>query len=1442
MTEKSIEKEKKTKSKEQLRLDRLVDKFGQEAVDASVKDYKEHCPGKPLNTGVIGEHAKKYNAAKKKAEKNRSASKDDIYYPLAAAFLNQFGESRNPYEYEVERLHQYVEVCNYSVEEIRLAMADIVKKISGPSFNAIGHYVEKRREAGNVDEERICLEDAEYAKDADEERIEGSSFNEKIAEILDEKIPSLWDSNKLVIDDINGFLREDAKATNLELIVGSGKTFMVPFIAAAGNKQGLRFVYCTHNKSLIRQAMDGMLEFSDMYRPGKEMLYVPSIEDSYRHFFGIYEKSKAKTGFSEQDVEKIEEQKIIKKYLPRVTKADRDSIKAVLYNRGVKLKNERVRENAINAWENVANVLKNIDELSKAKYLSEADRKAVQNQFTGQEGCIRRFFNALCAEKYKSNYEEMIADIPALVKLYPGCGFKKAKAVFMTFHKTEKPLVVFGKYGTDPFVRPSSPDFPRDNLVYFDESDQFCSSVIGAKIENAVKCPVSLYEFVYKWFRWMNERYVYDKENDEFSFTLPEEMEVIGEEGHIRLKQAYIQVKRFFDKYNLKNHDAMRYDPKRNSDPLFIPSLASMADRIYAVFNEEKRVEKDNDSESKRWVIIPNDGTDIDILEKYGSSKENEFFLKDFVKDALACTRQVLSIIRYISLIMYNKKPGSTLSSKVRTVADRFDYQGDMDTINFIVNNMLPTKSQSISYGDDYSRGLNLITFHNAEDHELRTIVNAVFLSNLPDYDVANMVFNHDKVIFSSGTASLNSLHNIDQRYVEEAVNRKYLELNKENVPDVFYELPNLKKAVSMSNEARKKKLEKSKLIFPVYEREVPKIKNDIDSIVKGYDVTTCEAVTGQKFPRAFINVNGRNHVANSYQINRLAFATYAVDQMLQNNCKAGLIFQNALPSDKPESVYSIPNIEEAAKHIVEKYTAKTGKKVEVKILKASVSTIEKAKKMLKDIDENTIILLVTAYNSIGAGVDLSYNRLSSDVLYDIDAVFLDDIRNVIKGSNEAVSGVKYQKAACKALYELLKFDHLVNRDIYCNDRIRNQIPGILSCIRRGDQGFVRNLYPEDSHSPYHETIAALLLQAFGRIDRGKKKASTVLVAASATLISDGGLSRDLYCNSNIPYMFERFLENAEQYASEHFTEKVPDKDKLLVAEKYQLANRQNCYDVWNLLSCIQRSKNNGEDVPDYVISDYDNLRASAFTMGYQDNELTPYGYFADMPRELANDGWRLTIKNGDTDNLYDAFISICDAYKDIPHGSEFLKELETYENHNMFGEGWEKLFENILKHENEIRKNGFKFIPFAETYYIFLGEFYERITLAMSLPNGAFDVGRRLVPVPANQFEDFDFRYEGTNVFVDTKGYRHERTPVTSEKLKTKEGRCPGPSAIVFENVKPSERKLGGDETILAGRGEAFFINGALSYKDSVTEISERNSTRHNELLRLCEKYKIKE
>lgn len=181
----------------------------------------------------------------KKAKKAKVEYDEGQIEAIRAAFLNQFGESRDPYEYEVERLHQYVEVCNYSVEEIKMAMDKIVKELPGPSFNAIGHYVEKRREAGNADEKRICLEDAGYAKDADEERIEDSSFNEKIAEILDEKIPSLWDSNKLVIDDINGFLREDAKATNLELIVGSGKTFMVPFIAAAGNKQGLRFVYCT---------------------------------------------------------------------------------------------------------------------------------------------------------------------------------------------------------------------------------------------------------------------------------------------------------------------------------------------------------------------------------------------------------------------------------------------------------------------------------------------------------------------------------------------------------------------------------------------------------------------------------------------------------------------------------------------------------------------------------------------------------------------------------------------------------------------------------------------------------------------------------------------------------------------------------------------------------------------------------------------------------------------------------------------------------------------------------------------------------------------------------------------------------------------------------------------------------------------------------------------
>ena len=57
--EKLIEKEKKTKSKEQLKLDKLIDKFGQEAIDASIKAYKENCPGEPLNIGVIRDKAKK---------------------------------------------------------------------------------------------------------------------------------------------------------------------------------------------------------------------------------------------------------------------------------------------------------------------------------------------------------------------------------------------------------------------------------------------------------------------------------------------------------------------------------------------------------------------------------------------------------------------------------------------------------------------------------------------------------------------------------------------------------------------------------------------------------------------------------------------------------------------------------------------------------------------------------------------------------------------------------------------------------------------------------------------------------------------------------------------------------------------------------------------------------------------------------------------------------------------------------------------------------------------------------------------------------------------------------------------------------------------------------------------------------------------------------------
>lgn len=173
-------------------------------------------------------------------------------------------------------------------------------------------------------------------------------------------------------------------------------------------------------------------------------------------------------------------------------------------------------------------------------------------------------------------------------------------------------------------------------------------------------------------------------------------------------------------------------------------------------------------------------------------------------------------------------------------------------------------------------------------------------------------------------------------------------------------------------------------------------------------------------------------------------------------------------------------------------------------------------------------------------------------------------------------------------------------------------------------------------------------------------------------------------------------------------------------------------------------------------------------------------------------------------------------------------------------------LFEEILPFESEIRKYGFKYPPFAETVYICQGAFYEKIFEALSLPGGVLDIGYTLSPVKNAQFEDFDYVYEGTNVYVDVKGYSQTRELTTKEKLWNKIIRCKDRCAVVYINTKvcdtavyPSEPAIIHEEPI---ENSLYLVHGIGSRHDRSEVVKERAKRRMGEVKRLCDKYRRKE
>ena len=1350
---------------------------------------------------------------------------------------------------------------------------------------------------------------------------------------------------KLAFENISAALNGSARACELPLSVGFGKTYLTPIISMLSNIMGHPFVYTCYSKATLYDAMQEArnlrktleenyrneftvqewITLGKFFENGKGLLFIPSRLDGVRQFFlnaGFIDKPDNKADNKNQDdndedpTEHEAGQKLLSECLAPVNIKDGDEFYNVL-NDFRQREYESIREEWSKAKKNEARGRNDI--ISSAKKLWHVwhtmktalksmtfgkgyEKEAAEKKAEECEMILRNFLELLCKNQFNDDVIAMSHKYKWLSKLYPGVLTREAYSIYVTFAKMAHPMEPFGYYRDTKLTSAKDDSYKGEFTVFMDESDMFCHRMISQKAEEAVKYSINIEDFVTKTHHVLSS-YLYTEKRTVKNENGEDEIICINKNripphllSKVSDRKKYIKkmysVKQKLDEF-MKDHDYLLDSSdtasdtfttklfRNENDKVDMPILNVSGDRAEFISGLPKD-EKGNIKEGYQYYsFVMKDNCLVKIYcGKKEENEDKEPFTK-YYRELTSLSNTIIGMFRYIvdekmtdMLKAVNdnddnedstSEAGYTRTEEIRSILDLFKYSEKQR--KFVEINMLHPRNDTVESTSFYAQGFSIITMMESPEHHYSTYISATRIMKLPDYDIANLIYNSYFVILASGTGSMASLQNVDIRYVEDAVTEKMKEdliqmtgcddEEQLSVTPVFAEMPDLEEAGRLLKEHQKENIAKDiRKEICIYEREADPSKTGCAA-----DLAHYEEATGRKLDSGYLNYDEKGKVdsANAIEVGNFCYAVWALSKMCESNAHTGLIYLNVLPGtdDGKKSVFNIDNLTKAAKYVAEKYNLDPAK-CQIKRLD-SKGTAAMKRELENGISDDEYFLWCSQVAATGAGFSPyyykkdSYNTVDMGIKYDVDSIFLGNLTNIIAGNDDVEAPLeKKLTIAIEAEYHTTKFAKL---ETYKNKAYGamcyRQQNRILDRIFKGDNRFRRNLCLEDPQSPFCLTVGARILQEFARIDRGHQKNGVVLMSVSSDLIEKSGISRDIYEGVPTTYLFDSLIDHIEAYKQEHPKKVLGNEDDLREAHRYVEKNRDFYKTIQNILSRISKAKKNNEPVPKSTLDSYEYYRECALSMGYQFNGaiLPPDGYFlpkisSESELKGTNQLWHTML--GNEDNDYDkqnnAFIT-----REPVKGSElkadrFIEAMNFYKRCGLFGKGWEDLFKVYVKYKTEIKEKGFRYPIMTEAYYMLLGIFYENAFKAMSLPGGCYYTGYRLKDLDRTQTEDADMMYEGTRVFLDIKGYLESHKAPDYEKLEEKAERYSGEGKPLFVvlNASPTFNAPDGDkEVIHYEKFDLYVINGIGGINESPVTISERVSSRRQNLERLCEKYK---
>lgn len=1268
---------------------------------------------------------------------------------------------------------------------------------------------------------------------------------------------------------------------------------------------------------------------NDFFKPGKGLLWIPSRLDGVRNFFVKSDSSKffneGKSGGS--DDETLND-KLLNECMPAIEPQDRAGLRALIdewssknklnirdfSKNGLDKKALKRIEKEIDATNKIIDYAKSVNSnwnsliyaLKEMSSDNELLKQSATDKASDYETVLLNFLSLVCEKEFHDDVLKMADEYKWLPKLYPGVLTRRAKSIYITFSKMSFSLEPFGSYRDSTLINTK-----RDNkgvfTVFVDESDMYCHKMISQKAEAATKYPINLEDFVTRTYHKLDSfcDLTEEKGTDEKGRTYKKRRKTL------RIDPAIICGEKYVDKlhnvYNtigdfVKTHNFMKESSDSISTKLVAsedyetstPRLNVSGDRIEFFSGHPKDSKGKFVNNVNYYIDVQSELNRVLILCLKDSESNGRELLSEYIRKLSHLVNIIIGMLRYIvdeklydverALWKNNKDnknedvnevtladAGYTRREEIRSILDLFRY--DDTQKKFIEAFMLHPRKETVDSTSFYAQGFSIIPLVDDATHHYSTYIHSTRIMKLPDYDLANLIYNSNFVILSSGTGSMASLQNADLKYIEEAVGEKRKadlisfmeEQNADFDPDlisagpVFAEMPDIERASLLLKEHQQNDILKDIRIVPlIYTREDKPYNTECKADREHY-----KEATGHDFNIDLLQHDDLNHpkkVTNSVAVGNLCYTAWAFSKMLENGAHTGLIYLNVLPAqEKGRNVFNISeSLREASQFIARKYN-KDPHSCEIRLLN-SKRTSEMKNRLVAGIGDNDYILWCSQVDATGAGFSPYYHKLMPDGVsvdrttkYDVDSIFLGKITNVIAGNDDIERPIDEKLlVALEDEYALTKFAKLeARRNKYFAAKCYEELPRILNNIFIGNNKFSRNICPDDPQSPYHLTIGARVLQEFARADRGHLKNGVALMAVTSDLIETKGVTRQIYKGIPTTYLFDVLLDKVEEYLEEHHESIVLDDKLANIKKNYVKENKSYLDKILRILSNMERAKVNGAAVPLDVLYRYEWFRDAAMSFGYNKNgDAAPDGYFTKqkswfIESSLKKYHWDVMLGYGDRDynRQENAYIKPSEQMYNGFTAARFVEDMDFYRRCGLFGTGWESLFDSFLKNENEIREYGFKYPILTECYYVLMGIFYEHAFKAMSLFGGFYDIGYKLIDLDPTQVEDADMQYEGTRVFVDVKGYRQSHDAPDHERLAIKASRYKGEKTPLFIvlNASPTDRAPSGeslDSLRHCGTYDLYIINGVGGLDESPVEVRERLNTRKANLKKLCELY----